>query len=294
LSKEPCAIQPLPPKHYTWNVSTNCTAPRTTPGGITECVLPTVKIPEDCVNITTVYVRNILNATPVANCGGDTIDVQLRIYNPYPNQTVNETWDTCQYGASLSFDNAPFYNPGDTILALVSGGTSGLCTCWDEWWLEGYLSAMCIRTMKQTTVEIEGVNQTVYCEPNTKWCSTKYTKAWLDYDCNIYYQVCTYGCKDGECLPAPSPEIPVVPVPPEYGWLAPFFSPFFLVTLIALAIAGYITKELKPEKPALVFGIAFIAILIALSIMGIYPSWVAIILIVLVCFILAKFVVGLI
>jgi hypothetical protein len=101
-------------------------------------------------------------------------------------------------------------------------------------------------------------------------------------------------------IPQPSPEIFQPYVNKSIldqlgiGYTAPLFTPFFFVIIFALGISAFITKKLEPEKPSLVFGISFIAILICLAILNIFPVWIVFILVVLVAFLLAKFVLGLI
>jgi hypothetical protein len=101
-------------------------------------------------------------------------------------------------------------------------------------------------------------------------------------------------------VPQPSPEIFQPYVNKSIldqlgiGYTAPLFTPFFFVIIFALGISAFITKKLEPEKPSLVFGVSFLAILICLAILNIFPVWIVFILVILVAFLLAKFVLGLI
>jgi hypothetical protein len=70
-----------------------------------------------------------------------------------------------------------------------------------------------------------------------------------------------------------------------YGWVLPFFTPFFIATVI-LAIISALAARVGGMT---VGGIVALALIFGYSVLGIYPMWVGIILVVLGGFVIAKF-----
>ena len=62
-----------------------------------------------------------------------------------------------------------------------------------------------------------------------------------------------------------------------WGWVLPFFTPFFLGTMFAVITSGVIARL---AKEGMVGGITFVAFMISYTIMGLYPTWIGVILIV--------------
>lgn len=73
------------------------------------------------------------------------------------------------------------------------------------------------------------------------------------------------------------------------GWILFFTSPYFLLLIIAIAIAGYVTVKI-PTGHGAVFGVVvFMVILSVYAIVGLFPIWFILIEIVLAGFLVAKF-----
>jgi hypothetical protein len=70
------------------------------------------------------------------------------------------------------------------------------------------------------------------------------------------------------------------------GFIAPLFSPFFILTMLLLGIAGYITYL---TKSSVAFGVSALLIALAYVIFGVYPIWVGIVFILLGGFLIVRF-----
>jgi hypothetical protein len=120
--------------------------------------------------------------------------------------------------------------------------------------------------------------------------------------------VCEYGetaynCPS-DCL-AVTTTLPYVPYEPvvnttllteaEAGWLVPFFTPLFFSTIMLIGISGLVTVAISKysgggEHTPMVFGLIALVMIAIYGILGIYPSWLVIVLIILAGFIFAKMV----
>jgi hypothetical protein len=129
-------------------------------------------------------------------------------------------------------------------------------------------------------------------------------------DCSITkVTVCKDLCSNGKCVSIPTqapPEVspfqPAVNTTPfaevGAGWLTPFFTPFFFVTIFILGISALITKKVTEygggEYAGAVFLGSLLLLVIYLTVSGFYPAWIGIVFIIIAGFLFAKFVIGLI
>jgi hypothetical protein len=60
------------------------------------------------------------------------------------------------------------------------------------------------------------------------------------------------------------------------GWLAPFFTPFFLSTVALIGVSGFVALKVKTNA-GVVFGIVALLLTLVFTIIGIYPLWLGII-----------------
>jgi hypothetical protein len=82
------------------------------------------------------------------------------------------------------------------------------------------------------------------------------------------------------------------------GWLTPFFTPFFFVTIFVLGISAIITKKVSEYGGGQYAGAIFLGslllLIIYLTVSGFYPAWIGIVFIIIAGFLFAKFIIGLI
>jgi hypothetical protein len=129
-------------------------------------------------------------------------------------------------------------------------------------------------------------------------------------DCSVTkVTVCKDLCSNGKCVSIPtqapteiSPFQPAVNTTPfaevGAGWLSPFFTPFFFVTIFILGISAMVTKKVTEygggEYAGAVFLGSLLLLVIYLTVSGFYPAWIGIVFIIIAGFLFAKFVIGLI
>lgn len=105
-----------------------------------------------------------------------------------------------------------------------------------------------------------------------------------------------YFPNDTRCYTPPTPSIygtditqPIAQINQEaviesgFGWLLPFTTPFFIITMIVLGIAAYVGRKVNSSQVAL--GVIMILTVILTS-LGAYPVWVGVIIVVISTFML--------
>jgi len=83
------------------------------------------------------------------------------------------------------------------------------------------------------------------------------------------------------------------------GWLAPFFTPLFFSTIMLLGTSGLLSLATSKyvgggQTSGIVFVVSAMILAIIYSILGIYPAWLTIALIIVASFLTAKFLIGVI
>jgi hypothetical protein len=157
---------------------------------------------------------------------------------------------------------------------------------------------------------------TLYPNETTRYCLEEFicidskTVGYKMPDCSVsIVTVCKDLCSNGKCVSIPtqapteiSPFQPAVNTTPfaevGAGWLAPFFTPFFFVTIFILGISAMVTKKVTEygggEYAGAVFLGSLLLLVIYLTVSGFYPAWIGIVFIIIAGFLFAKFVIGLI
>jgi hypothetical protein len=141
------------------------------------------------------------------------------------------------------------------------------------------------------------------CISNWKCLDSK-TIAYQMPDCSFTNQItCSSGknCLNGTCaVLTPSPEIPsdvsgsLLPIGstiPQLKFIDKLFTPFFLLTMMMLGVSGWISHTTSKQGENLnptVFGVTVIVFSLIFTVIGVYPAWIGIVMIIIVALYLAR------
>jgi hypothetical protein len=147
-----------------------------------------------------------------------------------------------------------------------------------------------------------GISTSIYSSDGQSTASNRldFNVAWAG-EANIT----AYDCKGTYGYRVERPTVPIeqqIPLVNETalreagaGWLVPFFTPLFFSTIMLIGISGLVTVAISKysgggEHTPMVFGLVALVMIAIYGILGIYPSWLVIVLIILAGFIFAKMV----
>lgn len=145
-----------------------------------------------------------------------------------------------------------------------------------------------------------GISTSIYSSDGQSTASNRldFSLTWAG-EANITAYDCkgTYGYRVQK--PTIAPEVALVNstllTEAGAGWLAPFFTPLFFSTIMLIGISGLVTVAISKysgggEHTPMVFGLIALVMIAIYGILGIYPSWLVIVLIIIASFIFAKMV----